>query len=86
MTALYIWSSDLLPLLVYLDRNHSLATEETKEGISYLTGCDLQQTSDIKEIPAPVKVHNYDHLSSKELSNSAEVYFHLETIGLGKAS
>ncbi|XP_062581909.1 uncharacterized protein LOC134243696 [Saccostrea cucullata] len=64
----------------------SISTKETREGISYLTGCDLQQASDILEIPAPKTIPKYDHLPSSQLLNAEEIYFDLETTGLARDS
>ncbi|XP_062579139.1 uncharacterized protein LOC134241063 [Saccostrea cucullata] len=66
----------------------SISTKETREGISYLTGCDLQQASDVDivEIPAPKTIPKYDHLPSSQLLNAEEIYFDLETTGLARDS
>ncbi|XP_061190963.1 uncharacterized protein LOC133199106 [Saccostrea echinata] len=67
-------------------RIQSLSTKETREGVSYLTGCDLHHASDIDEIPAPKTIPKYDHLPSSQLLNAEEIYFDLETTGLARDS
>lgn len=70
---------------IVFDRANKTSSKEVREGTSYASGCNFDQSAanDIVDIPAPTKIPQYAPLDRHQLENAREIFFDLETTGLG---